>query len=383
MSNPIGPACREPINKSTNKRINKSTNQQINKSKTLEASSTYLFYFWRLMAACILYQIRSIPNYLAFVRGVMVQQRFIRNRLNPDLMRFSETNDGTLSQQDMQKISRYYGLGVPAILGEMFCLLRGSPMTETERVAATYLGAITGIFDDFFDSWRIPPERINQFIHKPETIVPANSNEKLFLEFYVNKDLANIPDRLKFLEASQRVFEAQIESGKQTGNQHIDQSEIEEITFRKGGVSLIFYRMAFGNHLSDAEHDALYSAGALLQLGNDIFDVYKDLQAGVRTLPTTMQSIHELRMVFEKRTRSTFDLFEALPYPKRNIRNALNILQVGVSRCYVCLHQLEQLQKKTHGKFIPTAYTRKELICDMEKPVNLLRSVKYHLIICP
>lgn len=34
--------------------------------------------------------------------------------------------------------------------------------------------------------------------------------------------------------------------------------------------------------------------GALIQLGNDIYDVYKDLHEGIHTLPNRMQKVKEI-----------------------------------------------------------------------------------------
>ena len=55
------------------------------------------------------------------------------------------------------------------------------------------------------------------------------------------------------------------------------------------------------------------------------------------------------------------------------------MLDIGIfSRCYVCLDQLEKNQKRTGGVFDVKAYSRKELICDMDTVGNKLRSLRYH-----
>ena len=68
-----------------------------------------------------------------------------------ELTAFKNNNDGSLTPQDLKKITSYYGLGVPGVLGESFCLLRGKKMTENERLCLTFLGGISGLLDDLFD----------------------------------------------------------------------------------------------------------------------------------------------------------------------------------------------------------------------------------------
>jgi len=38
---------------------------------------------------------------------------------------------------------------------------------------------------------------------------------------------------------------------------------------------------------------------------------------------------------------------------------------------------LEKNEKKTHQHFYPEKYKRKDLICDLEKPVNILKTIHY------
>src|SRR5450432_2616068 len=81
------------------------------------------------------------------LRNLEKQKKFIRNNIGPTLESARRTNDGSLDENDFRKITRYYGLAVPAILGESFCVLRGEKMTVKERMAGTCQGAMTGLFD--------------------------------------------------------------------------------------------------------------------------------------------------------------------------------------------------------------------------------------------
>jgi hypothetical protein len=57
----------------------------------------------------------------------------------------------------------------------------------------------------------------------------------------------------------------------------------------KGGSSVLFYRTAFSPEVSGKEKILINNLGAMMQLGNDIFDVYKDRESGINTLVTLKQ----------------------------------------------------------------------------------------------
>ena len=73
---------------------------------------------------------------------------------------------------------------------------------------------------------------------------------------------------------------------------------MKDITIRKGAESLLYYRTAFEHPLKNGEEKMLYCLGGLMQLSNDIFDVYKDQKAGVGTLVTTATKIEDLRFYY-------------------------------------------------------------------------------------
>ena len=104
------------------------------------------------MGKSVLENLINLPKtYISLLNDEKRQRLYIRNQLFPEIEEAKKTNDGSLDDNDFKKIEQYYGFGVPAILGESFCTLRGSMMTPKERKASTYQGAMTGLFDDFFD----------------------------------------------------------------------------------------------------------------------------------------------------------------------------------------------------------------------------------------
>lgn len=320
----------------------------------------------------------ALPRLLFNILAALKMQRsFLQENILPLVDEAIDSNDRSVDEQDRKKIKDYYGLAVPAILGEAFCALRGIKMSQRERMASTCQGAMTGLFDDFFDKQNLPEAALKALLDAQHGN-GNSSNEKLFLHFY-NTALANSVDPATMKQRLWQVYEAQVESKKQVGNL-LTQSEIKDITIRKGAYSLLFYRAAFDHALSTEEEAMLYQAGALMQLCNDIFDVYKDHQQQIATLVTTAGNISTVRSLFLSMLEESKTLALKSGHPKAAVQQCWRRLSIAVfSRSLVCLDQLESKEKLSGGKFIPAAYHRKDLICDMELAVNKWRAVKYYV----
>ncbi|TNE29712.1 MAG: hypothetical protein EP346_05495 [Bacteroidetes bacterium] len=292
------------------------------------------------------------------------------------LQRALAESDGTLTSGDIDKITKNYALAVPSILGEAFGLLRGQRMKTRERFALTYLGAITGLYDDFFDERGTPTERILQMTKCPEKAVANSSHEQLFLTLCLKAlDYTDHKDLL--LQRVEEVYLAQLNSKAQAASGNSWEA-LKKITFDKGGASFLYYRSAMENRASEAENLMLFTLGGTMQLENDLFDVYKDRESGVETLATNANSISELRQLYYDRQRESDRCLEATEFPKAQKVRFRNFTRVILVRGNVCLDELEKTAATTGGVFDVNAYERKQLVCDMESRKNVMASIRYN-----
>ena len=313
------------------------------------------------------------------IRNVNRQKIFLKKFIIPELIEAQKSNDGSLDKEDFNKITGYYGLAVPAILGEALCVLRGKQMTLPERWALTCQGAMTGLGDDFFDKQNMADDLIKTLIEKPDELFGNNSSEKLFLSFY-KRSLQNAHNREMTLQYLRRVFEAQIESRKQGVPGSLTKNELEKITIQKGATSVLFYRTVLSNPLEKEEEEALFQMGGLMQLANDIFDVYKDCQKSIDTLVTTAKHIQEVRELFQSQMEKCFALFYNTGYSQKNVNHFLGLIAMSLcSRSFVCLDQLEEKERETNHAFLPHTYKRKDLVCDMQKTSNKWKTIRKFL----
>ncbi|MEO6671075.1 MAG: hypothetical protein ABIN36_16455 [Ferruginibacter sp.] len=322
-------------------------------------------------AICIPSTVTSILKKLA------VQRSFLKKNLGPILAEANKQNDGSLDDSDFKKINQYYGLAVPAILGEAFCALHNKKMSAEERIASTSQGAMTGLFDDFFDKQYLTDDIIEEMLSN-KIIEGKRSNEKLFDLFYKHA-LQYVPDKKKMQEALMEVYKAQLESKKQT-LETLSEQEIQSITFYKGGTSLLFYRAAFLPPASAVEEELIYKLGSLMQLANDIFDVYKDRENKIRTLITEATHIAPVCVLLKELLSSCYLAAYDMGFPRKNVQQFLSILSLGIfSRAFVCLDQLEKNEVTSNNVFSVHQYSRKQLICDMDRLKNMYRSAREHV----
>ncbi|WP_026839288.1 hypothetical protein [Gillisia sp. JM1] len=312
-----------------------------------------------------------------FYKNAKKQKRFIEQNLLPLLSSFEEINDGSISKADLKKITNYYALGVPGFLGAAFGTLRGKTLFDPERYTMTYLGGISGLLDDLFDDPIKEWSNLEKFVLNPDSLIPKNSFEALGLQLY-QKGLskASKPEKLK--QKALEVFQTEKESIFQQGKE-ISEDKIKELTFLKGGNSFLFYRLCMQHPLDAAEGKLIYQAGGLMQMGNDIFDVWEDVQQEIQTLATCAQDILKLRTAFVKELNLVVVYAHATSYPKKNIKQFINFILLGISRVLVCLDQFEELQDSETSTFQPEKYSRKQLICDMELFKNKKAATKHYL----
>ncbi len=321
--------------------------------------------------------ILKLPAVAFFLyKNVRTQKKFIQNQLVGELKPFRLTNDGSISKEDFKKITQYYGLGVPAILGTAFCRLHNTKFGNKERLVMTYLGGISGLLDDLFDDPEKEWHHLEKFILSPENLEPNNNLEAVLKKLYL-KGLENTKNSEALKKQALLVFKTEKQSIQQQSS--IGHSKIKELTFLKGGHSFIYYRLCLNAPLHIPERKMIYQVGALMQMGNDIFDVWEDCQQGIQTLATIEKDIKLLRRSFNSELDLAVNYAYACEFKEKQIEQFLKLTLFGLSRVFVCLDQLEKLQNTTNGVFEPHSYSRKQLICDMESPKNKKAALKYYL----
>lgn len=304
--------------------------------------------------------------YITIAYKVFVQNKKATQQLIEELRNFlGDTFE--LSPAQINRI--YFYTAQSTITNSWFSSLRGYPANPTEQRSALLIGALTPLFDDLTDEMSLTSHEILSQIEKK-----ATQNQSLIpLIQYIYKDLMqNVSDG--FQKALLIAMQAQDESLKQLEGKRLSIEELKRISYGKGSTWTLLYRKVLRNPLLEGEEEAINQLGYLLQLTNDVFDVFKDYQNGQQTVFTNNQDIRPLYAHYQSEIESLRIRFQQLPYPSKAINNSWTQISTILGRGLVCFEQFLQCQMKTQDQFLIDQYTRKELICDMEKPRNMWRS---------
>ncbi len=249
--------------------------------------------------------------------------------------------------------------------------LRNQRLTAKQCETAILFCGLTPLFDDLFDDYHYSATEISLLSQKK--IQRDNLIEKICIGLF--EEIEQLNGHLAWTSIWQQVIDYQVLSQKQL-SENITSAEIIDITFGKGGYSLLLYLEAIlPNDYATAEAEAVFQMGAIIQLTNDIFDIFKDRNEHIATLATTSKDIKLLRDFYDNEVEKNITQFKKLPYPERNINDFLLQYKLIISRGWVALDQLEALQTADNGIFQLENYTRKQLICDMELWKNIKKSL--------
>ncbi len=308
-------------------------------------------------------------------REIKIQKQFNKTFLIPYLDELEKKYSGKFQPEQRKKILDYYGLFITSFLCSSYKRLSGKVLSDEERKRATLFGILTPVGDDLFDIDKLNNESIQQITFRPETYNATTFSSKVAKEIQIFL-LQTVPHKDEYLKASQDVLDIQVETINQT-NPHISKEEIKRITYIKGAVSVIIYHQCL-NEAADAQmQKVLFFIGSLYQLGNDIFDLYKDVRDNIYTLINTCDDYVQFKKDFIERVKLQNEKIYALPYSKKDKEDFCIVMNIINARSLAAIDHFINTQKKYGSKIDWWKLERKDMIVDMEKTKNILKWLKY------
>ena len=254
--------------------------------------------------------------------------------------------------------------------------LTGKKLDKKQQEVSQSFTVLTAIFDDLVDEFNYSGEELKAVCQKQ---VQYTDNVWEQMTIALIDKLERLNNRTIWHPLAEKIVDYQILSKKQE-NGSLEESFLREIIYNKGGMSIqLNHDTVLDGKTNALESEGFFGLGVIIQLTNDIYDIFKDRNANTQTLVTDCKDIHLLRKEYNDMVEKTFAILKQLPYPKRNIHDFLLQMMVIVSRAWVALDHLEEAQKTTQNIFSPKAYTRKQLITDMAKFRNIWRSFVYNV----
>lgn len=308
-------------------------------------------------------------------KEIQLQKRFNKSFLLPYLNELENKYGGRFAPEQRQKIVTYYGLFITSFLCSSYKRLYGQTLTEEERKRATLFGILTPVGDDLFDIEKLDFESISAITFQPEKYSATTFAAQVAKEIQTYL-LAHVPHTDEYLQASADVLAVQAETVKQT-NKNISIQDLQRITYTKGAVSVVIYHQCLNEPASEQMLDALFYIGSLYQLGNDLFDLYKDVRDNIYTLVNTCQDFKSFKQQFVERIRIQNRKIHLLPYEQKRKQEFCKVMNTINARSMVAIDQFICKQEQEDKPIDWWQKERKDMIVDMEKPTNFLRWLKY------
>ncbi len=324
---------------------------------------------------CIFAQMGYVSAFINVWKELKQQKRFNQSFLIPYLNELEGKYNGTFAPEQKKKIIDYYGLFITSFLCCSYKRLYGKTLTEDERKRATLFGILTPVGDDLFDIDKLDFSSIQAITFAPETFAATTFSAKVAKEIQTYL-LTEVPHIDEYLQASADVLNLQAETVKQT-DKNIDLAELRRITYTKGAVSVVIYHQCLDEVASEPMLDALFYIGSLYQVGNDLFDLYKDVRDNIYTLVNTCTNFTLFKQQFLDRVRMQNEKIALLPYDEERKRDFCIIMNTINARSLVAINQFIRTQKKTVQPVNWWKLKRKNMIVDMEQPINFLEWLYY------
>lgn len=304
-----------------------------------------------------------LTRMLQLYRRVKKQEQFLKDHLPVALAGLIPDFQQTFTAAHIKRITKYWQLGLNLVCGNLY-ELTGKKLSDEENKRIVLLSVFGPLFDDLFDDHILNYEQITSLITKPETYVAVNDTDRLVVKIYIQL-LQSLPKKKLFIEQLQAVAYWQQESLKQL-NEAITEEALYGITYNKSYYAVLLYCAALDEYPNEELTGMLFPIAGLMQLTNDAFDVYKDVNNGIYTLPILYRNFEKLQQHFMTEVARINNTLWALPATKKAKQQyAITIHSLHAMGWMA----LEQLKQETTG--IPTVadlrtLSRKVLVCDMD-----------------
>ena len=299
----------------------------------------------------------------------------LSERKTAELLKNIESKfNGTFSPTTFKKIKKFQGIQ-QYIINDSFAKFENRTTNTKERENNKLYFVLASLYDDLMDENIVSQAILNEMFLNPAQATPGSFSETVLIDTHL-KLLSLVHNKEAYQKVLNSIQQAQIDSLEQLKSD-ISLDRILCITERKGGYSLLMCRHYIEMSNNENIDNCWYQLGGMIQMTNDLYDIYKDTIAGIYTFANTQNEFEKIRDQYVSQINKYKICVEKLDY---NDSKKL-IFQIKLSLIpalgFVALENLKQLQGKNERLNPFIAYPRKDLIIDMEKIKNIFKLIKY------
>jgi len=282
--------------------------------------------------------------------------------------------DGKFDQKTLEKVVKRYSIQ-QHFINDSFSSLYGRNNNANEKERNLIYFIMVSVYDDFFDDKTLTLEQIDSIFYHPEEYTAQTFFEKVFI--YTHTRLLNdVADKIQYFKDFEGLHIAQKDSLEQF-NPAVSDEVLLSITTRKGGYCLLMCRHYLDTPFLIEADATWYALGGVIQLTNDLYDIYKDMQEGIITLAIRAKQHEAIYALYHKHAEALNESIRKLPVTNSHKSDLSIILNVIAAFGYVALDNLARLQGNNASLPAFETLARKELIIDMEKNTNRFKLLKF------
>ncbi len=321
-----------------------------------------MLYFLSFCAKVLLFVTRILQRRI----GCKKQSLFVLNQIERSL-------NGSFDQLTFNKIVKSYSIYLP-IVNDAFASLHGRTTNESEQLKSIHYFICSSLFDNFWDDKTYTQNQIEAFTFNPYQYSPQTFDERAYLQSHIFL-LDQIKDKDSYFSVLRKESDAQAASMQQF-NKTITNEMIQNITFDKGGNAVLLCRYYLEVIPTKEEENCWYVLGKIIQLTNDLFDIYKDIQHDMQTLATRCNNAYTMEVFFLHQIEFMKYNISQLPYTKQ--KKFFFSLSMAACYCFglIAIKQLKKIQGSEGSLPDFKTLPRKALIVDMEKISNIWLWIK-------
>ena len=282
--------------------------------------------------------------------------------------------NGKFAPTTFKKIKKFQGIQ-QYIINDSFAKFENRTTNTNERENNKLYFVLASLYDDLMDEDIVSKEVLNQMFLNPAHAKPKSFNEAVLIDTHL-KLLSRVYNKEAYQRVLNNIHQAQIDSLEQLKSD-ISLDRILSITERKGGYSLLMCRHYIEMSNNENIDNCWYQLGGMIQMTNDLYDIYKDTVAGIHTFANTQNEFDKIRDQYISQIHKYKTSVEKLDYDDSKKLTFQIKLSLIPALGFVALENLKQLQGKGDNLKPFKEYPRKDLIVDMEKVKNIIKLIKF------
>ncbi len=267
------------------------------------------------------------------------------------------------SPETFERMFRCWQLANYAVCGGL-AGLQGRELTDAEEKRLLLLSIISPLYEDLFDARNAEVALIRQLTHTPQEYIPQHAGEALLKAAYLRLlDCTLDPDKV-MAHFNDVCYWQEVSRRQQSGG--IGEAELFRITYHKSYHSVLLFYTAFDRYPSPSETAMAFPMAGLMQLTNDVFDVWKDIRSGVFTIPILYRRYGRLERRFSAESARFNQGLARLPFPAAHRKKYALTMHALHAMGAIALRNLRQEARGVQNVTELALLGRKRLVCDMD-----------------